>query len=55
MACWHLMGKTRGPGVSETEVQVLPLILARCVNLMIFFFLLSLSKPLFFHLIKRRS
>lgn len=37
MACWHLVGKTRGPGVSETEVQVLPLILAKCVNLMIFF------------------
>ena len=41
MACWHLMGKTRGPGVSETEVQVLPLILARCVNLMIFFFFIE--------------
>lgn len=47
MECCHLMRKTRGPAVSETEVQVLPLTLAGCVNLIFFFLIEPLQASVF--------
>ena len=42
MECWHTVVKSRGPGVSQTEVQILSLTLARCVNLAVYRTSLSL-------------
>lgn len=36
MECWHTVVKSRGPLVSQTEVQILSLTLARCVDLAVY-------------------
>lgn len=34
--CWHTVEKSRGPLISQTEVQILSLTLARCVDLAVY-------------------